>query len=263
MNGDVRPRVGGYREMLVSADLGEACGLAWVHEPAPCSAHRLLPDWGVSLGYRSLRDAAGHIVDGRVVLVGPITRPRVFTTPKGYRLTAVRVEPEWVLPLLGLHPAEHPDVDRDLAEALPDFADTLMSRLVMATSPEAEARVLMCAIRQRLAKAKPRLDTRRALALLRRSHGTLSIEAVAGACGRSVRHLRRVVRDETGVVVKTYARILRLLRAVTLADHNSRPNWAAIAARAGYYDQSHLIRDARALADATPERIHRERRSEF
>lgn len=262
MTGDVRPRVGSYREMAVPADLEEVCGLAWVHEPAPGSTHRLLPDSGLSLGFRCLRDAAGRIVDGQVVLVGPITRPFMLRTPQGYRMTAIRLEPEWVLPLFGLHPAEHPDINRNLAETLPRLADTLLARLAAQTSPEAEARVLIGAVRQRLATARPCLLPQRALSVLRRSHGTLSVDAVARACGSSVRHLRRVVRNETGVALRAYARNVRFLRAVALADHTSRPKWAAIAAQAGYYDQSHLIRDARAMAHATPREIHRERRSE-
>jgi len=56
--------------------------------------------------------------------------------------------------------------------------------------------------------------------------------------------------ETIGIGPKDYARTVRLQRAVrnaaTLAD------WGRIAAAAGYYDQSHLITDFRALVGLTP-----------
>jgi AraC-like DNA-binding protein len=43
------------------------------------------------------------------------------------------------------------------------------------------------------------------------------------------------------------------------ADVVDRPDWADIATRAGYCDQSHLIRDCAALAGASPSVLRRER----
>jgi AraC-like DNA-binding protein len=83
--------------------------------------------------------------------------------------------------------------------------------------------------------------------------------------GVSIRHLRRVVARDAGVSVKRYSRTVRLLQAVLAADDTSRRSplsWTRIAFETGYYDQSHLSLDCRALCGLTPDQIHRERRSE-
>jgi AraC-like DNA-binding protein len=50
---------------------------------------------------------------------------------------------------------------------------------------------------------------------------------------------------------------------MVLADAADRPAWADVAARAGYCDQSHLIRDAVAMAGVSPGDLHAERRGEI
>ncbi|HUR93527.1 MAG TPA: helix-turn-helix domain-containing protein, partial [Gemmatimonadales bacterium] len=75
----------------------------------------------------------------------------------------------------------------------------------------------------------------------------------------SLRQLRRQVRGEVVLPLKTYARITRLNHAVAAADRTVRPAWARLAAETGFCDQSHLVRECRALAGLAPRRAHRER----
>jgi AraC-like DNA-binding protein len=56
--------------------------------------------------------------------------------------------------------------------------------------------------------------------------------------------------------------VTRLLTAVTHADRSTGPSWAAIAAESGFCDQSHLVRECRAIAGLAPGEIHRERRAQ-
>jgi AraC-like DNA-binding protein len=63
-----------------------------------------------------------------------------------------------------------------------------------------------------------------------------------------------------------YARTVRLLRAVTIADAYPAAHaisWAKVAADSGFYDQSHLIRECHALCGLTPGEILMERRTEM
>jgi transcriptional regulator GlxA family with amidase domain len=46
---------------------------------------------------------------------------------------------------------------------------------------------------------------------------------------------------------------LRFDRARSLAEAVARPDWGRIAHTCGYYDQSHLIHDFRAISGRTPE----------
>lgn len=80
----------------------------------------------------------------------------------------------------------------------------------------------------------------------------VSVGGTARELGVSERHLRRVLRQATGVSPKTYARVKRFTCAVGLAQRSRSVAWSAIAADAGYYDQAHLIADFHAIAGCTP-----------
>lgn len=55
---------------------------------------------------------------------------------------------------------------------------------------------------------------------------------------------------------------VRFLHAVIAADRAVDPGWARLAADAGFCDQSHLVRESRALCGLSPGEVHRERRAE-
>jgi AraC-like DNA-binding protein len=77
--------------------------------------------------------------------------------------------------------------------------------------------------------------------------------AVAGSMGIAERTLRQWCADDIGLPPALAVRIIRLHHAIRLAIGDRRPGgWARIAAVAGYYDQSHLIRDFRLLVGETP-----------
>jgi AraC-like DNA-binding protein len=78
------------------------------------------------------------------------------------------------------------------------------------------------------------------------------VGSLARHLGWSERHLQRVFRVRVGIGPKALARITRVQRAILLAQRNSRLTWAAIAARSGFVDQSHLIREFRRLAGDLP-----------
>jgi AraC-like DNA-binding protein len=90
----------------------------------------------------------------------------------------------------------------------------------------------------------------RALGRLRASGGTVRVASLAAEIGCSRRHLVDGFREQVGVSPKTLGRILRFQRAVALAGRG--PGWAEIAARCGYYDQAHMVRDFQQFAGASP-----------
>lgn len=78
------------------------------------------------------------------------------------------------------------------------------------------------------------------------------MNAVADELGVSDRHLRRMFREAFGIGPKTFARLARFQRALSVAREDERAAWATIAADAGYYDQAHLIAEFQAIAGAPP-----------
>ena len=82
------------------------------------------------------------------------------------------------------------------------------------------------------------------------------LKRLARDSGYSERHLRRRLVAATGHSPRKLARIGRM-QALLAAGRGE--SWARTAAEFGYYDESHMINDVRALANATPQTILAER----
>jgi AraC-like DNA-binding protein len=94
--------------------------------------------------------------------------------------------------------------------------------------------------------------TQAALERLAGGVSDLRVEALARELGVSSRYLNDLFRREVGLPAKGLARILRFERAQDQLLRRGDRNLARLAQECGYYDQSHLNRDFRALAGLTP-----------
>jgi AraC-like DNA-binding protein len=82
--------------------------------------------------------------------------------------------------------------------------------------------------------------------------GQLRTAELARDAGVSRKHLAGLFRDQVGLAPKTLARIHRFQRALGAFDRERTIDWSDLAARCGYYDQSHLIHDFRQFAGMSP-----------
>ncbi len=259
--------IGGYREFAPGAEAAGFCESVWIHQtpsgPAPAgAAHRVLPEMGVSLAFQGFRDADGRPRAWSPILAGPKLRAQVFDLVPGRELAAIKIKPEWVGPLLGIDPLAVESQVVDLVALAPALANRLHDVLAQTRSAEAALRVLMAAMlaAHRASRTPPSTVASVALDTVRRRAGQVSCERLASTLGLSDRQCRRHVRDSTGVPLKTYARLVRFVDAMRTADRSGHPVWADVAVSAGYFDQSHFIRDCVALAGTSPRALHAERR---
>ncbi|MFI5959622.1 helix-turn-helix domain-containing protein [Cryptosporangium sp. NPDC051539] len=184
--------------------------------------------------------------DGRAVLVGPSTHVELPRLPAGTLIRGLRFHPYAVGTAFRLDATELTDRAIDL--------DTVLG--------VAEAR----AVAERiwtgdLANTWQRTEPDRATAGIVRaltSPGAPSVDAVADRAGYSPRHLRRVVRAETGLSPKTLSRVARLHDFLRAAE-GGVTSLGRAAATAGYADQAHASREIRALAGLTPRDLLAER----
>jgi AraC-like DNA-binding protein len=70
--------------------------------------------------------------------------------------------------------------------------------------------------------------------------------------GWSHRLLIARYRDVVGLPPKLVARIVRFERLTALLAADGAADWAGAATACGYFDQAHLAREVRELADFTP-----------
>jgi AraC-like DNA-binding protein len=259
--------IGGYREFAPEAEAAAFCESVWIHQtpngPAPAgAAHRVLPDMGISLGFQGFRAADGRPRAWAPILAGPKLRAQVFDLVPGRELAAIKIKPEWLGPLLGIDPLAVEGQVIDVVEVAPALAARLHDVLAQTRSAEGALHALVAEMLSayRASRTPPSPVASVALDTVRRRGGRVSCQRLASRLGVSDRHFRRHIRDSTGVSPKIYARLLRFVDAMQTADRSGDPAWADIAVSAGYFDQSHFIRDCVALAGTSPHALHHERR---
>jgi AraC-like DNA-binding protein len=96
--------------------------------------------------------------------------------------------------------------------------------------------------------------TRAASQQLRACAGRVRVDEIARDTGLSARRLHELFRAQVGVAPKRYARILRFRHSLDRLSAAPALDLAGIAQDCGYFDQAHLNRDFRELAQLTPGR---------
>jgi AraC-like DNA-binding protein len=92
----------------------------------------------------------------------------------------------------------------------------------------------------------------RLVAFAERRRETMSVAGLARHAGLSTRRVQLWFRDSVGLSPKQLLRIARFQRALGLARANPQLAWSTVAARAGYYDQAHLIHESNEIVGCTP-----------
>jgi AraC-like DNA-binding protein len=132
----------------------------------------------------------------------------------------------------------------------------LVQRVGEAADWPARFALIDTAIRARLADAAP-VDAGVAWSLhrIKRSLGAAAIGELAEELGWSHRRLIARYRDMVGLPPKVVARIVRFERLTALLAADPSADWATAATACGYFDQAHLAREVRELADITPTQL--------
>ncbi|MEV1059785.1 helix-turn-helix transcriptional regulator [Micromonospora chalcea] len=221
----------------------------------------LILGWGAPMDVADPRDRARGAYGTNAFLAGPFDSwcaTRTVGTGTGVQmmLTAPAARRLLGLPLAELANRAAP------VDAVAGWLARLRDELAAAPGwPERFAR-LDAALSARLAATTP-VDPH-LLAAWRRLDGggkALGVATLAEELGWSRRHLSVRFRREFGLPPRTVARLLRFDRAyaslgrTVLTAPSAVPDdtgWAERAARWGYYDQSHLIREFREFAGVTP-----------
>lgn len=92
----------------------------------------------------------------------------------------------------------------------------------------------------------------RSLQVLQDNFASSSIGSLQQQAGCSAARFIRRFTDVVGLTPKRYARVARFNALLRKVNRDGNPDWAALAAECGYYDQSHLVREFRTLAGMTP-----------
>jgi AraC-like DNA-binding protein len=245
-----------YREQAPPWDLGPWVRCLWVSVPPPGGG----PGWVVPDGCLDLIR-----LDGELIVAGPDDLPE-YHPPRPARrpepVLGVRFRPGRAGPLLREAPGRLRNRRVALADLGPVAVDRLAERVAEAPTPAAAMALLVDEVRRRAAGAREPDGVATAAAdLLLASGGGATIGGVADELAVSERHLRRRATEALGYGPKTFARIVRFQRALTLL-HGGGHGLADVAARTGYADQAHLTREVTELAGRPPGQIRSDGRAD-
>jgi AraC-like DNA-binding protein len=185
------------------------------------------------------------------LIAGQITRA-ININPSGrIDLWGVRFQPWSAAAFLGASAVELRDQLFSLDEVARSLEEPL-SWLGNLPDPEGQAR-LVHALEAQLAKARS-LDAVVAglVRLVATAPSDSSVRELADHAGLTVRRVEMLFREEVGLTPKQLLRITRFQRALGIARMEPTLSWSAVAVRAGYFDQAHLIHESHDIAACTP-----------
>ncbi len=183
-------------------------------------------------------------------LVGPRSRHSVVSTQPQRGMVAVSFRLGAAAPFLGISAAAVRDAIMPLGEILARDCAGRCQRVLDARTPEAKLAVLEQVLVEQLAQAaEPDPGLIEAVGELHR--GT-AVRSVVEQFGTTPKPFIRRFEQQVGMTPKRFSRVRRLQRTLAVMPKNGAPDWPALAAANGYYDQSHLIHDFGELAGVTP-----------
>lgn len=175
-------------------------------------------------------------------------------------IMGVHFKPGGAWSLLGLPSCELTDV-RVAMEDLLSETQPLMDQLMAAVRPDARLKILDAALVSRRLKKGKSLHSAVAWASHQISQypETVRVSHLAEESGLSNKRFSELFRRQVGLTPKTFARLQRFQRTMTVVHASPAPDWCGLALSMGYADQAHLIRDFREFSGLTPTDYHTRR----
>ena len=221
----------------------------------------VLPDGTTELIVHRARPFVRYLAAGpaerqaSTLFVGPMLAPVVLLADGAADVVAVRFRPNGAFALLATpqHLLQDAIIDAAALE-LPWLRRTVQAAEGASSAPAAIAHLeagLVARVRRIGARTDTRVDA--AIAMVDGACGDCRVETVARIAQTARRHLERLFREQVGLTPKAYARVRRFQAVAARVTGDPSSRLADLSHDAGYFDQSHMIRDFLAFAGRTPE----------
>lgn len=165
----------------------------------------------------------------------------------------IRFQPTGLARLFGLTMTEFVDQGLAFTDVLTKQTPALEAALAKSETFEERVAIAQAWIAGWLDQSRPFDEVDHIARLLVKTGGKVSISRLADRAGLSARQLQRRFLRDVGVTPKFYGRLTRFDAALAMRNRQPDQTWAHIAAEAGYADEAHLSREARALCGMTPQ----------
>jgi AraC-like DNA-binding protein len=182
---------------------------------------------------------------------GERTEPIVIDETGYIHLMGVRLRPGGGWPFLGIPLREFSDRVIELEDVLGPEISELRNCLEEKTTDDARFDLLENWLRKRQ-RTSPTPAVSYALRTIQDGAGSKRIGRMAEEIGISHKHLLREFDRCVGLTPKIFSRLCAFQRVIQSVGHRTEIEWADTAAKCGYYDQAHLIREFRVFSGLTP-----------
>lgn len=217
---------------------------------------RVLPDGAVRLVFNlgqapSADGGAGLPVEA----IGASTAPVVVRMREKVEGLSVTLRPGAAAALLGLPAGEIAGQAIHLDDLWRGRATELLARMAEAPDDARRAALLQDLLAHRLREAggaAPHPAATHAARLIAASGGRRPLREVAAAVGVGERRLQQLFHAHVGLSPRAWGRLARLHDCLRALRARPAPAWAEVALEGGFYDQSHLVNEFRAICGVTP-----------
>lgn len=191
-----------------------------------------------------------EFADGCLLTTG--TRHLEFSYPAYTRSVGVHFKPWGWAPFVGIPGSEVCDLHLTVEQVWGRYGDELRDRLDAAPTPEEMLALLDEELRRRVADVRGLGLVRHASKRIADASGAVSIGGLCEDAGVSTTHLVHQFKQIVGITPKRLARTYRFAKVVLSLDAAAAVDWGDLACRAGYFDQSHFVKDFQTFTGCTP-----------
>jgi AraC-like DNA-binding protein len=225
--------------------------MRWRNMILPDGAVELIINLGDPQTLCTLADPNRRTVFRHSWISGQRTEPIVIDELGKVHLVGIRLRAGGAWPFLGVPLREFSGQVVELENVLGAEIRELRDRLGGASSDDADFDLIEEWLRARR-RTPPTRAVSYALNLIQRGETAVQIGQMADQIGISHKHLLREFDRCVGLSPKAFARLCAFQRVIQSVGQKVEVEWADTAAKCGYYDQAHLIREFRAFRGLTP-----------
>ena len=257
-----------YLELAPSPQLAPWVHRVWIFEsdagsPGP---DRIVPDGRPELvihfgrPFAEVADAGAPSPQPRAIFAGQVTRPLVLQSAGEAGVVGVRFRPAGARAFLGMPMRHATDHRIALADLFTSDGAALPGDIAAAHGDEDRARIAEAFVLQRIAHHAHQDDAiaQRSAAAIEARAGSIAMEELVAEAGIGRRQLERRFGDAVGIGPALLAAIFRFRSVFDVIERDGSRPWTDAAIAAGYYDQSHFIREFRRFVGCTPSEFTRE-----
>lgn len=250
-----------YKEFKPRAQLQHYLKCLWILEDpfnTASTTERIVPDGRMELIFH-YGEPFKRVIDGteqnqrNIILTGQILDP-VFIKPSGrIGMIGARFHPHGFSSLFGIPAAELSFNLFDAKDILKSGLNNAEDKIFESNSHIDKVRVLedfLLDIKNSNASYDFRIG--KLVNTLTRDNGMFNLKSLACSFNLSTRQIERLFKMKVGLNINQFARLIRFQRAITTKLNNLHLSYAELCQIAGYYDQSHLIKEFNSLSGLSP-----------